>query len=280
MIIDARVPKAKPHDAPSISYNMALHKPSAEEPDHVPEHIYGLAPVLEALRSGRRPIARILIATGAAPSRLIELQEVARRQRIPVERRDRRDLDGLTRQSNHQGIVAVLGAQKGTRYAELTEILENPGDPALIVLLDSVEDPQNLGAILRTCDGAGVGGVVVPDRRQAPLNETVSKTSAGAVEYVRVAEVPNLVPLIETLKDSGYWVIGVEGDGEKAYTDFDFKIPLALVFGSEAKGLRPLVRKRCDVVVQIPMKGKLNSLNVSVAAGVVLFEVLRQRGTR
>ena len=241
------------------------------------EYIYGLAPVLEALRSGRRPISRIMLATGATPSRLNELTEVARRSGVTIERCDRRDLDGLTRRANHQGIVALLAASKRARHVDAADILSGLGDPPLIVLLDNIEDPHNLGAILRTCDAAGVDGIFLPEHRSAPLNETVAKTSAGALEYVRVAQVTNLVPLIDDLKERGFWVIGVEADARTAYTDFDFNRPLALIFGSEGKGIRRLVRENCDTVISIPMLGKINSLNVSVAAGVVLFEVLRQR---
>jgi 23S rRNA (guanosine2251-2'-O)-methyltransferase len=151
------------------------------------------------------------------------------------------------------------------------------GDPPLVVLLDGVEDPHNLGAILRTCECAGVDGVFIPEHRAAGLNETVAKTSAGAVEYVRVARVTNLVPLIDELKDRGLWVVGIEGGTGNVYSDFDMKIPLAVTLGGEGKGIRRLVREKCDAIVSIPMRGSINSLNVSVAAGIVLFEIVRQR---
>jgi 23S rRNA (guanosine2251-2'-O)-methyltransferase len=244
------------------------------------EYIYGLAPVLEALRSRRRSISRILLATGASPSRLGELTEAARREKIPIERRDRRDLDGLTQQANHQGIVALLTQSSRRAYTDPDEILASCGTPPMVVLLDNIEDPHNLGAILRSCEASGVDGVFIPDRRAAPLNETVAKTSAGAIEHVRVAEVTNLVPLIENLKQRGFWVAGLEGDGGTVYTEYDMTSPLALVFGSEGKGLRRLIRDNCDVVLSIPMMGRINSLNVSVAAGVVLFEAVRQRRSR
>ena len=261
-----------------IGYNPPGPIKNCKRKSDMQEYIYGLAPVLEALRSRRRPITRILLATGASPSRLSELTDAARREKITIERRDRRDLDGLTQHANHQGIVAVLGQTASRKaYTDPDEILDSCRKPGLVVLLDNIEDPHNLGAILRTCEASGVDGVFIPDRRAAPLNETVSKTSAGAVEYVRVAEVTNLVPLIENLKQRGFWVAGLEGDGTTVYTDYDMTSPMALVFGSEGKGLRRLVRDSCDVVLSIPMSGKMNSLNVSVAAGVVLFEVMRQR---
>jgi 23S rRNA (guanosine2251-2'-O)-methyltransferase len=245
-------------------------------------HIYGLSPVLEALRARRRPIHKILIATGSNPSRLNELTEVARRAGISIEKRERRALDELTRNANHQGVVAlVVEARQSPKsvsgYVEAEKILDSLGELTFLVLLDGIEDPHNLGAILRSCEGAGVDGVFIPEHRAAGLNETVAKTSAGAVEYVRVARVTNLVRLIEELKERGIWVVGVEGGTSVSYTDFDFNVPLALVMGSEGKGVRRLVREKCDAMVSIPMRGQVNSLNVSVATGVVLFEVLRQR---
>jgi len=240
--------------------------------------IYGLAPVLEALRARRRTIHKILVASGAHPSRLNELFETARRAGVAVEKRDRRALDELTGAVNHQGVVALVAPLNQKRaYVEAEAILDSMGDPPLVVLLDGVEDPHNLGAILRTCECAGVDGVFIPEHRAAGLNETVAKTSAGAVEYVRVARVTNLVPLIDELKDRDLWVVGVEGGTENVYSEFDMKIPLAVVLGSEGKGIRRLVREKCDAVVSIPMRGRINSLNVSVAAGVVLFEAVRQR---
>lgn len=249
-------------------------------------HIYGLAPVLEALRAGRRPIHKILLAAGANPSRLNELTEAAHRAKISIEKRDRRALDELTRNANHQGVVALVGeattsagksAKKTSGYVEAGTILNSLGPLPLLVLLDGIEDPHNLGAILRTCEGAGVDGVFIPEHRAAGLNETVAKTSAGAVEYVSVARVTNLVRLIEELKEQGIRVVGVEGGTPASYTEADFNVPLAIVAGSEGKGVRRLVRENCDAIVSIPMHGKINSLNVSVATGVVLFEVLRQR---
>lgn len=240
--------------------------------------IYGLAPTLEALRARRRKIHKILIASGAHQARLNELVEAARRAGVTVEKRDRRELDELTRHANHQGVVALVApSDRKSAYVEPEAILDSMGDPPLVMLLDGVEDPHNLGAILRTCEGAGVDGVFIPEHRAAGLNETVAKTSAGAVEYVRVARVTNLVPLIGELKDRGLWVVGVEGGTESIYSDFDLKVPLAVVMGSEGKGVRRLIREKCDAIVSIPMRGKINSLNVSVAAGIVLFEIVRQR---
>jgi 23S rRNA (guanosine2251-2'-O)-methyltransferase len=245
-------------------------------------HIYGLSPVLEALRARRRPIQKILIAAGSNPARLNELTEAARRAGISVEKQDRRKLDDLTRNANHQGVVALMAdssksSRKSSGYVEAETLLDSLGELPLLVLLDGIEDPHNLGAILRTCEGAGVDGVFIPEHRAVGLNETVAKTSAGAVEYVQVARVTNLVRLIEELKERSIWVVAVEGGTATSLNDFDFNVPLALVMGSEGKGVRRLVRENCDAVISIPMRGHLNSLNVSVATGVVLFEALRQR---
>lgn len=250
-------------------------------------HIYGLSPVLEALRARRRPIKKILISSGANPARLKELTETAKRAGVSIETRERRELDQLTRNANHQGVVALTAEsaapthnnkqKQNAGYVESDKILDSLSQCPLLVLLDGIEDPHNLGAILRSCEGAGVDGVFIPEHRAAGLNETVAKTSAGAVEYVRIARVTNLVRLIEELKEREIWVVAVEGGTETGYTDFDFNRPMAIVMGSEGKGVRRLVREKCDTVVSIPMLGQLNSLNVSVATGVVLFEALRQR---
>lgn len=241
-------------------------------------HIYGLVPVLEALRARRRVIQKVLVSDSAGQARVNELVATARRNGIRIEKRDRRALDDLAPGANHQGVIALLAEAKKTgSYVEPDEILDALGETPLLVLLDGIEDPHNLGAILRSCEGAGVDGVFLPEHRAAGLTETVAKTSAGAVEYVRVARVTNLVRLIEDLKERGIWVVGLEGGMESDYTSFDLRVPLAVVFGSEGKGLRRLVREKCDALVSIPMHGQVNSLNVSVAAGVVLFEILRQR---
>ena len=244
--------------------------------------IYGLSPVLEALRARRRPISKLLLASGAQPARLNEVITLAKQAHVSIERRERRVLDEMTNGANHQGLVAVLAqaaTPKAATYTDADEILDSLSAKPLVVLLDNIEDPHNLGAILRTCEGAGVEGVFLPEHRAAGLNDTVAKTSAGAVEYVRVARVTNLVPLMNDLKARGIWVVGVEGGTATSYTAFDLNVPLALVLGSEGHGLRRLVKENCDALISIPMHGRINSLNVSVATGVVLFEVLRQRQT-
>ena len=229
---------------------------------------------MEALRAGNRRIERIVIAEGARHERLREVVEAARRARVQVRHEPRASLDRLSSKANHQGVLAVVAAAD---YADETEILSRITPETVLVLLDGVEDPHNLGAIIRTAECAGAMAVVIPERRAAHITEVVAKTSAGAVEHLPVIRVTNLATFIEELKKLNVWVVGVESTGEMVYTDYDYSGALAIVFGGEGHGLHRLVRERCDVTVSIPMRGKVTSLNVSVAVGVVLFEAMRQR---
>jgi 23S rRNA (guanosine2251-2'-O)-methyltransferase len=231
-------------------------------------------PVLEALRAGARRIDRIIIAEGARDARLREVIEAARASRVPVRRDARVALDRLTHNANHQGVIAVTSA---ATYSDAEDLLGEISPGTIFILLDGVEDPHNLGAIVRTAECGGASAVIVPERRAAHITEAVAKTSAGAVEHLPVARVTNLASFIEELKTHNVWVVGVEGSATMAYTEFNYSGALALVFGGEGHGLHRLVRERCDAVVSIPMHGKVTSLNVSVAVGVVLFEALRQR---
>jgi len=178
---------------------------------------------------------------------------------------------------HHQGVVAHLASKE---YISLERILTDAGPSPFLVLLDEIEDPQNLGAILRSAEGAGADGVVIPERRSAGLTETVFEVSAGALEHLRVARVPNLAQAMETLKERGFWLIGAEGEGEGFFYEFDYTQPVAVILGSEGRGLRHLTRKKCDRILTIPMRGKVNSLNVASAASVFFFEVARQRTPR
>ncbi len=237
-------------------------------------NIYGLMPVLEALRAGGRRIERILIAEGSRPERIREILEEAKRAGVPVRREPRPRLDRLVNNANHQGIIAITSA---TGYVAEEKILSEINSDTLLILLDGVEDPHNLGAVIRTAECAGATAVVIPERRAAHVTETVAKTSAGAAEYLPIARVTNLAQFIERLKQKNVWVAGLDQGGEMDYTKYDYRGALALVFGAEGSGLHRLVRERCDVILSIPMRGQIGSLNVSVAAGVVLFEALRQR---
>ncbi len=242
--------------------------------------IYGLIPVLEALRGGHKQLEQITVAEGARHERLRELLELAKQARVPVHRAPRSALDRALPGVTHQGVIAKTAAAKYRDAGELLEELgsqvNTPNKP-LVLGLDAVEDPRNLGAILRTAECAGVGGVFIPGRRAVGLTATVAKAAAGALEHISVARVTNLVQLIEQLKQRNIWVIGAAEDGTSDYTDWDWTVPSALFLGSEGTGLHRLVRERCDALVRIPVHGRIESLNVSVAAGIILYEALRQR---
>ena len=230
--------------------------------------------MLEALRAGARRIDRIVIAEGVRDTRLREVLDAARSAGVPVRREPRVALDRVTHNANHQGVLAITSAAS---YSDADDLLSRVCPDTVFILLDGVEDPHNLGAIIRTAECVGASAVIVPERRSAHLTDVVSKTSAGAVEHLPVARVTNLASFIEELKKHNVWVVGVENSGQVAYTEFNYSGATALVFGGEGGGLHRLVRERCDAVVSIPMRGKVTSLNVSVAVGVVLFEAVRQR---
>ena len=242
---------------------------------HPSSLIYGLLPVLEALRADNRRIDKVLLAEGAKEHRVSEIIDLCRSRSIAWNRVPRetftKHLDAVV---NHQGVIAFTASAD---YVEINEILDTDGDPPLIVILDGVEDPRNLGAILRVAECASVDGVIIPERRAVGLTDTVAKSSAGAIEYVKVAKVSNLNRFIDSLKERNIWVVGTSANADMSYTDWDWTRPTALVMGGEGSGLHRLVAENCDVLVKIPMYGKIDSLNVSVAAGVILFEARRQR---
>jgi len=225
----------------------------------------GIHPVAEALRAGTA-LERIVIAQGAGGPRLQEIIDLARDHSVPVRFEPREALDRAANGATHQGIVAFGSAQ---RYADLDQVLVNAG---LLVVLDGVEDPHNLGAIIRTAHAAGAAAVVVPDRRAAGLTETVAKAAAGALELLPVVRVGNITQTLESLKSRGFWIYGLDERGKQLYSETEYATPTVLVLGGEGHGLHELVKKHCDVLVRIPMAGAISSLNVSVAAGVVLFE--------
>jgi 23S rRNA (guanosine2251-2'-O)-methyltransferase len=227
----------------------------------------GIHPVREALRAGR-PLDRILIASGAGGPRLQEIIDLARERSVPVRFEPREALDRASNGAAHQGVVAFGAAQ---RYVELDDVLAG-ARAQLLVLLDGVEDPHNLGAIIRTAHAAGASAILIPDRRAAGLTEIVAKAAAGAIEHLPVVRVGNVSQTLEMLKKRGFWIYGLDERGTQAYSETDYAQPTVLVLGSEGQGLHQLVKKHCDVLVRIPMAGAISSLNVSVAAGIVLFE--------
>jgi 23S rRNA (guanosine2251-2'-O)-methyltransferase len=243
-------------------------------------HVFGVQPVLEALRAGSRPVERLTLAEGAHESRLREILEIARYADIPVRRVPRSELQRLAAGANHQGVVATIAAAHYAHAEDLLDALSarvGTNDPPLAVVLDGVEDPRNLGAVLRTVECAGAHGVFIPERRASGLTETVAKAAAGALEYVPVARAANVVRLMEELKGRSVWTVGTAADAPKDYTEWDWTQPSAILLGGEGEGLRRLVRERCDVHVRIPLLGRIESLNVSVAAGIILYEAVRQR---
>jgi 23S rRNA (guanosine2251-2'-O)-methyltransferase len=233
--------------------------------------IYGINPVLEALRAGRVNELRV---GDRADDRLKQLLAAAAERGVRVRRVPADALERDSRRGVHQGVVADV--EKAENYS-LDEIVRVASAAPLVVVLDGIEDPHNLGAILRTADAAGVDGVVIQSRRAAARDGVAAKASAGALAHVKIAEVVNIARAVEELKESGVWTVGLAGEGPESYDAIDFTLPTAVVLGAEGAGLRRLVRERCDRLASIPMRGHVGSLNVSVAAGIVLFEVVRQR---
>jgi 23S rRNA (guanosine2251-2'-O)-methyltransferase len=248
-----------------------------EEPARRENIIFGVLPVLEALRAEKRRVDKIFVLEGARENRLNEIFQLARENNILLQRTSRENLARMVEDgANHQGIVAFIASAE---YADAGRLFEEivGKENSLTLLLDGVEDPRNFGAILRTAECAGADAVFIPERRAVGLTETVAKSSAGATEYVKVAKVGNLNRLIDELKSNDVWVIGTSGEAEMNYTDWDWTRKTALVLGGEGEGLHRLTAEKCDVLVKIPMRGRIESLNVSVAAGVILFEANRQR---
>ena len=238
--------------------------------------IAGRNSVGEALKSGR-PLNKLLIAKGERQGSLRELAGIAKDKGILVQEVEPQRLAQLAPGQRHQGVVAMASP---VEYAEVEDILaaaEAKGEAPLLVVLDELEDPHNLGAVLRSVDAAGAHGVIIPKRRSCPLSTTVAKTSAGAVEYVPVARVSNLAQTLDKLKKAGIWIAGCDMDGTENYFEASLKGPLALVIGGEGRGLGRLVKEHCDFLVRIPMQGHVNSLNASVACSLVLYEAVRQR---
>lgn len=253
------------------------HDLSRTEGKKLPEDVLiGRNAVIEALRS-ERGINKILLAEGDRAGSVKEILSLARERGIVVQSVNRSKLEALAGGMRHQGVLAYVSP---VAYAELEDILKRAAEkeePPFLLLLDELEDPHNLGALLRTADAAGVHGVLIPKRRSVPLNATVAKTSAGAVEYVPVARIGNISQTLRELKQKGMWVAGADMGGEQAYYEADLTGPLVLVIGSEGHGMSRLTREQCDFVVRMPMAGRINSLNASVAGSILMYEVMRQR---
>ena len=239
--------------------------------------IEGRNAVIEALRAGT-PIDKIFLARGETDATLGHIASTARDKGLVVVEADRRKLDGMSRTHAHQGVVAIAAVREYATVDDILNAAREKGEPPLIVVCDELSDPHNLGAVIRTAECAGAHGVIIPKRRSAGLTAVVAKTSAGAVSYVPVARVPNLTALLKELKDEGLWIFGTAADGDTNLYDADLKGPAAIIIGSEGDGMGRLVSQQCDFKVSIPMKGRLNSLNASAAAAILLYEAVRQRG--
>lgn len=249
-------------------------KKKEEGKDRENSIIIGRNPVLEALASGR-VIEKLIIGKGTEGS-VKKIVAIAKDRRLPITFADKNTLDRIAGAGTHQGVAAYVSAYDYSEMRDLFALAENRGEDPFFIILDGIEDPHNLGAILRTADAAGAHGVIIPKRRAVGLTETVARASAGAIEYVPVVKVTNIAQTIDALKEKGLWIAACDM-GDRIYYSTDLKGPIAIVIGSEGAGIGKLIREKCDFIVSIPMKGKINSLNASNAAAVMLYEIRRQR---
>ncbi len=238
--------------------------------------LYGIHPVLESLRAGDSRVERVSVERGLRSSRIQEIIDLARRRNIPVSFEERSWLDRKAGGGRHQGVICSLA---GVGTVEVEAMLSSAGHPGLLLILDGIEDPQNLGAVLRSAAAAAADGVILPQRRSAALSAAAVKASAGGAAHVKIARAPNLARLIELLKERGYWIVGLDSAAGRRIWEADLAGPIALVLGSEGSGMRRLVRELCDFLFAIPLPGKVGSYNVSVAAGIALYECIRQRSS-
>lgn len=237
--------------------------------------IFGRNPVLEAIRSGRE-IDRLYVSHSTKSGSISEIIAKCSSKGILIKEISPQKLDYYCGGGNHQGVAVMIASHEYSTVEDILAFAEEKNEPPFIIICDEIEDPHNLGAIIRTAETCGVHGIIIPKRRSASLNATVAKTSAGALEYVKVARVTNIANTIDLLKEKNIWVYGADMDGED-YTATDFSGPVAIVIGNEGKGISALTAKKCDSIISIPMKGKINSLNASVAAGILMYEVLKHR---
>lgn len=237
--------------------------------------ICGKNPVLEALRSGRE-IDRLLVAHGAGGGSIKEIIAKCSKKGILIKEISPQKLDFYCGNANHQGVAVMFASQNYCTVDDILNVAKERNEDPFLVICDEIEDPHNLGAIIRTAEVCGVHGIIIPKRRSASLNATVAKTSAGALEYMRVARVTNIAATMDELKQKGVWVFGADMNGED-YILTDYRVPCALVIGNEGKGIGPLVAKKCDKIISLPMRGKINSLNASVAAGILMYKVMECR---
>ncbi|WP_251553863.1 23S rRNA (guanosine(2251)-2'-O)-methyltransferase RlmB [Neobacillus muris] len=239
------------------------------------DYIVGKNPVIEALKS-KRDINKILIAEGSQRGQMQQITSLAKESNVIVQFVPKKKIDQITDQ-NHQGVLAYVAAYQYAELDDLFRAAEASGEPPFFLILDEIEDPHNLGSIMRTADAAGAHGIIIPKRRAVGLTATVAKASTGAIEYIPVARVTNLAQTIDELKERGVWIAGTDAKGQDDYRRLDGTLPLGLVIGSEGKGMGRLIRDKCDFLIHLPMAGKVTSLNASVAAAILMYEVYRKR---
>jgi len=238
--------------------------------------IEGRNPIMEALGSGR-PIDKIIVQSGEKHGSIIKILKMAKEQRIAVSYADKAKIDKIASTGAHQGIVAYVAAKEYVSVKDIIASASEKGEKPFVVICDEITDPHNLGSIIRTANIMGAHGVIIPKRNSVGLSPVVDKTSAGALEFTRVARVPNLAAAVEQLKNNNVWIVAADMDGDRSIYTHDFSGAVGIVVGSEGKGVSRLVKEKCDFVVQIPMKGQINSLNASVAAALMIYEVARSR---
>lgn len=239
------------------------------------DYIIGKNPVIEALKSDR-DVNKILIAEGSQKGQMQQVIGLAKERNVLVQFVPKKKIDGLV-EGNHQGVVAQVAAYQYAELDDLFRIAEERGEEPFFILLDEIEDPHNLGSIMRTADAVGAHGIIIPKRRAVGLTATVAKASTGAIEYIPVVRVTNMARTIDELKERGVWIAGTDAKGKEDFRKFDGNLPLGLVIGSEGKGMGRLIRDKCDFLIRLPMKGEVTSLNASVAAALLLYEVFRKR---
>jgi len=240
------------------------------------EIIMGKNSVMEALKAGR-PISKILFSQSIKQGNIKEITNIAQIKNIPYQFVDKKKLDVLAEGNIHQGIIAETGVKEYVDWEEIVDNVQEKGEEPFLIILDGLEDPHNLGAIMRTADAVGAHGIIIPKHRSVSLTSGVARASAGAIEYIPVARVTNLPKTMDKLKEKGCWIVGTDVEGKQKYFEANLKGPLVIVLGSEGRGLGKLVKEKCDFLVSIPMVGHVNSLNVSAAGAVLLYEIIRQR---
>lgn len=241
------------------------------------EGLFGINTLLEALRSGTRDFEKIYVARGLHGKGIDEVVRICKSRGIYIHFEGREAIDRLSGTAKNQGVFGLVAAKGYSSVEDILELSQKRNEKPFILILDGVEDPRNLGAIIRTAECAGVHGIIIPKHRSSGLTDVVARTSAGAIEYLHIAKVTNISQTIDWLKGQGVWIYGLDMDGKREYDKISYSAPLAIVIGGEGKGIRDLVRKTCDEIVRIPLLGKISSLNVSVAAGVILFEIAKRQ---